>query len=521
MVSPAQPVVSNTSMIGRGVPLRAHARRSFEYRACAAYAALLALVTLRHAMWRDELQAWLIARDSHSLLELLHTLRYEGHPALWYLLLYLPAHLSWNPAAMQALNYVLSLATAGLILSAREIPRAWRLLFVTSYFFFYQYGVIARSYELTVLLLIAASRCLLTDRPRPRLAALLLGLAVNAHFFAVPVAIVMALWYFVFAEPKRHIRLHHRDLRSAALTLSIALLACYLTVRPAPDISPQVVPQVPLGAAFLDVGSSAWQMFLPYLPSAVRLLIGPLYSAAPACVLSLAFFSAAVFVLRSRQARLFFLASALTELPAMALSIRTPDVYHFGIIFAAWFIALCMDGSAAAADGAQHRASHFTMPRAAASSLLLSALAMQTLSAAAMSALEWHRPYSAAKEAAAWLKQNRLDRNPLVLEPSETLAIVGYLQRPSAYDPSCRCFASYALRDTRREMERVATRDDLQAARGDSSLPVVLVSNTPIDPARLSLLGLVEIHATSQRAFQQEENFVIYIERRSSSPRAH
>jgi len=40
-----------------------------------------------HEMWRDELQAWLIARDSKNILELFINLKYEGHPALWYLLL--------------------------------------------------------------------------------------------------------------------------------------------------------------------------------------------------------------------------------------------------------------------------------------------------------------------------------------------------------------------------------------------------------------------------------------------------
>src|SRR5690242_13054728 len=49
---------------------------------------LCLLRTLAHVMWRDELQAWMIARESHSLAELFYNARYEGHPALWFLLLY-------------------------------------------------------------------------------------------------------------------------------------------------------------------------------------------------------------------------------------------------------------------------------------------------------------------------------------------------------------------------------------------------------------------------------------------------
>jgi hypothetical protein len=40
-------------------------------------------------MWLDELQAWLIARDSSSVIDLFKNLKYEGHPGLWHICLYL------------------------------------------------------------------------------------------------------------------------------------------------------------------------------------------------------------------------------------------------------------------------------------------------------------------------------------------------------------------------------------------------------------------------------------------------
>ena len=42
---------------------------------------------LNHAMWRDELNVWLIVRDSQSLSELFHNIHYEGHPFVWYICL--------------------------------------------------------------------------------------------------------------------------------------------------------------------------------------------------------------------------------------------------------------------------------------------------------------------------------------------------------------------------------------------------------------------------------------------------
>ena len=81
---------------------------SFPGAIFALYALLLGVVSLRHEMFRDEVQAWLIARDSTSIPNLFFNMRYEGHPALWQLLLYIPSHLSWNPEWMQLINYLLA-----------------------------------------------------------------------------------------------------------------------------------------------------------------------------------------------------------------------------------------------------------------------------------------------------------------------------------------------------------------------------------------------------------------------------
>src|SRR4051812_45032534 len=53
------------------------------------FAALLAVMKFKHEMYLDEGQAWLIARNSSGLFDLVGHLHYEGHPALWYLMLFL------------------------------------------------------------------------------------------------------------------------------------------------------------------------------------------------------------------------------------------------------------------------------------------------------------------------------------------------------------------------------------------------------------------------------------------------
>src|SRR5437588_5150148 len=60
--------------------------------------------TLHHAMWRDELQIFQLGTNSRTLVDLSNNLRYQGHPALWDVLVWGVAHLTPNPAWMQVLH---------------------------------------------------------------------------------------------------------------------------------------------------------------------------------------------------------------------------------------------------------------------------------------------------------------------------------------------------------------------------------------------------------------------------------
>ena len=93
----------------------------------AVFAALLVLGMLFHEMWRDEIQAWLIVRDSHSVADLFRNLRYEGHPALWYVLLAPFSLFSTQPEWMQVLQGAVALSSVWLILwRMRAASACWR-----------------------------------------------------------------------------------------------------------------------------------------------------------------------------------------------------------------------------------------------------------------------------------------------------------------------------------------------------------------------------------------------------------
>jgi hypothetical protein len=130
-------------------------------------AAVVSAVTIHaHAMWFDELQAWNIARASHSLGDLFSHLRYEGHPPLWYLPLYGITRFTGDPRAMQVLAWGLVVVVDALILFRSPFPVPARVALVAGYFFAFEYSVITRSYGLGVLLLVVALVGLGRSRPR-------------------------------------------------------------------------------------------------------------------------------------------------------------------------------------------------------------------------------------------------------------------------------------------------------------------------------------------------------------------
>ena len=108
---------------------------------------------LNHEMWRDEHQAWLIARDSSSISNLFNNLKYEGHPGLWYILLFLVTRFTHNPFAMQVLHIFIATGTIYIFACFSPFTPLQKVLFTFGYFPFYEYALISRSYGLGVLLI--------------------------------------------------------------------------------------------------------------------------------------------------------------------------------------------------------------------------------------------------------------------------------------------------------------------------------------------------------------------------------
>ena len=117
------------------------------------FLAVGAFTASHHEMWRDEIQAWLLARDSTSVFNLFANLKYEGHPGLWHLCLMPLSRITHSPVIMQMFHLLITGVTVYLFV--RYSPFNWfqKLLFCFGYFVLYEYAILARNYALGLLLI--------------------------------------------------------------------------------------------------------------------------------------------------------------------------------------------------------------------------------------------------------------------------------------------------------------------------------------------------------------------------------
>lgn len=116
------------------------------------YLVVIYFLASRHEVWRDEAQAWLIARDLNPI-EVVKQMWYEGHPCLWHFILMPFAKLGFDVSIMPFISCFIMALTAFLFLKYVNVPVVIKMIILFSSPFLYYYPIISRSYCLIPLVL--------------------------------------------------------------------------------------------------------------------------------------------------------------------------------------------------------------------------------------------------------------------------------------------------------------------------------------------------------------------------------
>lgn len=228
-----------TIRMGRGHNLPGYVRsHRLELAFLAAFAMASAALAFLHEPWRDEAQAWLFARDQ-SLPQMLGNLHIEGHPALWFLLLWPISHLGLPYASEFVLHWALAMACGALLMLRSPFSLRVKALLLFSYLVGYVFNVVARNYVLMELMLFAIA-CVFPRRYGRRCVTYgaLLALLINTHVYGALAATALLAYDAVYllshdAAGRRHLRSHGIEV-AWVLLLALAGYALFLMTMSGP-----------------------------------------------------------------------------------------------------------------------------------------------------------------------------------------------------------------------------------------------------------------------------------------------
>lgn len=499
-----------------------------------AFALILTLVFLaaagfvlsRHEIWRDEAQAWLLAKDSRSLDDLALRMKFDGHQALWYWGLFVLSRFTASPAAMQIWHLLIAAAAVFLFARFAPFPRAARILFAFSYYAFYEYGVISRNYGIGMLMLFFA--CAVWKHRRrslllPALALLLLAQTNTTMLIpAVALAIVLAGEALILRKEGRP-----RFLVFAAVVILIGLGVGLYQAMPdasstyAKSIDVEVQPQKAyfiyrlIGKSFLTVPDLKPQF---WGTSILRR-----YASAPITtpLLSGLVLLFALIALIDRPRALAFGVMAVGALCIFFYAAYLGYIRHHGSLFLVFLAAMWIAAEEKAAPwgGARLRGAA-RWGRKAAPAAVTGLLLIQTAATAIAASYDVRLPFSQGKRAAAYIEEQGLKDRILIGDVPYALSPVSaYLDRP-IYVPRFERWVTYTpwIEAAHRETgmnEIMAAAERLSRETGREYL---IALDYPLNEGSLRTRRLRRV-AVFGGAIVGDENFFLYqLDRRRIQP---
>lgn len=384
----------------------------------AVYAVLLAVVVSKHEPWMDEAQAWLLAKDAGVVELFAKYLRYEGSPALWHLILMIPAKLGLPYFTLNVLSAIFSAAGVFLFLRCSPFPLVIKTLFPFSYFVFYQYGVVARSYCLisVLLFLIAINYKEKIERPFVFILLLCLLANVSTHLFLISGAILLVHIFDVLKAWQQTDK--KTKIRQAIAVFLFGAMTIFLFLTLAPPADHFVMEESNWSAAnFIDVCKAMVSAALVLDESGGVVLLQ--------LNVSLVVFIATLFWLRRRKLTFLYLLPLAFVLAFFAVKYR--NLWHEGILFFLWIFVLWIS----------FEKDKNSSPSKLKNILILligAVLAVQIYWTAFAASYDFSRNYSGAFETAEFIKSNGLENKKIFASGWKSISVLPYFEANIFYN---------------------------------------------------------------------------------------
>jgi hypothetical protein len=204
----------------------------------ALWLAIVIFTETRHEFWRDEIRALTLARQAGSPFELFNLIRYEGHPILWYLILFIGKSIFDSTLNLPIISILIGFSAVAIFMFYAPFPFWFRFLFIFNAFPLYEYSVMARNYGISMLLLFIAALLYKKRQNHPYLMALVLALLANTNVHAIIFSgLIVFIWVWDQFLYQRHesFMFHLRTIIIPLLIVFAGIALCILVILPPPD----------------------------------------------------------------------------------------------------------------------------------------------------------------------------------------------------------------------------------------------------------------------------------------------
>jgi hypothetical protein len=486
------------------------------------YFAIGAIGILNHAMWRDELNGWLLTRDSYTISELIANVKYEGHPLLWYVLLDLLNQFTANPVAMQLLHLIIATTSAYLFLRLSPFSKLQKVLFVFGYLPFYEFLLISRNYAIGLLAIVLFCIVFKTRKKTYLWVALTLALMVNTNAYCLLIAI--ALFITLVAEYLCGNLLNYRttaSLKNILISLAIFLIGISLSIA---ILLPPMDSNLQGGLTewtvdfnlfhFAKTITRIWNGYILILiPAESRFLDVSIFAIVSLAIL---FFAATIFI--KKPFILFFYLLANLEILTFTYVKFLGSARHYGHLYLVFAIALWLASYSPQSDlvisclknKQSAIAKWINFVNRYKTTFIMTILYAQLAAGIVSFSRDLVIPYSASRDTAKYIQSQKLEQ--MFIAGSEDFAIspiCAYLNR-KIYYPETRQLGSFVLFTHQRNslnadevLERIS--EVLQQKKQEILLILNYELNTSRNDLKISFLNKFT------HAFIGNEKYYLYI----------
>ena len=481
------------------------------------------LGAFNHALWRDEMQGWLVAWQSENLIDLWKNNAPSGHPVLWSLLIYFSKNITGTPLSMQFMHWFLGVSAILIFWLYSPFNLTIKSLFTFGYFPFWEYFFVCRHYVIAELIIFIFCSIFHLRKKTYIPFALCIGLLANtqALSWSLAFAIGMTLIFDWVFNPNQRIdyKLNKNwvyDLSSSiAISLSLLSFGAFSLL--------QVRDSVKLLSSFIDVRHFLrviGQIFGGYIliiPDSSR-FIDLLICALITLILLISTIS---FIKIYRPALIFFSSGIIFLFLFNYFLFLGDGSRHYGyyfllIISSAWLSFSKEDKQISSLDQPHifSKGNLFFFPR-----ILTFCLSIHMVVGVHMVFNDFLIPYSSGKETAQYIKTKGWQDSPIfATRDVEVATVSGYLDR-EFYLPELNGFGSYAQWDNRVTLDRSKTLDEVKVFLDKfpkvNKILLILSNRSSIknlDPGESLLLEEFRVIADSkfENSFHDSEKFYLF-----------